>query len=179
MQIQTKAVKLSVNALGFQAAWWLTVAGVVMQVPWLGPAAMLLYMAADHYVVTPKRQAELQLILLAMVGGTIADSLFISLGLLNYAGSPEALSFMAPLWITAMWGGFAATLNHSLGWIKGNTWLAILMGAIFGPLSYLAGAKFNAITFVAEQTLVLAVLAVFWGAAIPGLITLHKRLEQR
>ena len=45
-----------------------------------------------------------------------------------------------------MWIGFAATINHSGSWIKKRYLIAILLGAIFGPLNYLVGDKMDELT---------------------------------
>lgn len=178
MKTRIDTLKIGFNALGFQSAWWLTVFGLVAGYPFLGPLVMTLYLVADHYSLT-KPKSELLLILSAMLIGTVADTVFKATGLLSYAGGYSFAPFLAPLWITTMWGGFAATLNHSLGWLKNRFVLSFVMGAIFGPLSYLAGSKFGAITFNMEQTLTFFVLGIFWGLAIPGLVMLHNTLEMR
>ncbi len=179
MKTQSKALKLGFNAVGFQSAWWLTVAGIVMGYPFLGPLAFTVYMLVDHLSLTRKNLAEAQLILGAMLAGTIADTIFTMTGLLSYAGSYSFAPMLAPLWITAMWGGFAATLNHSLSWIKPKPFLGFILGAIFGPLSYMAGAKFDAIQFNMDTTLTMVILGLFWGVAIPGLVKLYEVLDRR
>ncbi len=178
MNSKTATVKIGFNALGFQSAWWLTVLGIVMGYPLLGPLAMTLYMVADHFSLT-KQKPEMLTIGGAMLLGTLADSIFASIGLLTYAGGYSMAPGIAPLWITAMWGGFAATLNHSLGWIKTRPLLSFLLGAIFGPLSYLAGSRFGAIQFNADMTVTFIVLGIFWGIAVPGLVKLHAAIERR
>jgi hypothetical protein len=175
---RSTTLKIGFNALGFQSAWWLSVLGVVVGFPLLGPLAMTLYLVIDHYSFT-KGQAELVLILSAILAGTIADSIFASTGLLSYAGGYDFAPGLAPLWISVMWGGFAATLNHSLGWLKKRTSLAFLMGAVFGPLSYMAGSKFEAIIFNQDMTVSMLILGLFWGLAIPGMIKLYSWLEVR
>lgn len=179
MNTQSKALKLGYNAVGFQSAWWLTVLGIAMGFPLLGPLAMILYVMVDHFSLTKKNQAEALLILSALFLGTLSDSLFASVGLLSYAGGYTQIPWLAPLWITAMWGGFAATLNHSLAWIKTKPILAFLLGAVFGPLSYMAGSRFGAIQFNMEMTLTMVILGLFWGIAVPGLVQLHTIYERR
>lgn len=179
MKIQSKALKLGFNAIGFQSAWWLTVAGIVMGYPFLGPLVFTLYMLIDHLSLNRKSVAEAQLILTAMLAGTVADTLFSMTGMLSYAGSYSFAPLLAPLWITVMWGGFAATLNHSLSWIKPKPVLGFVLGAIFGPLSYMAGAKFDAIQFNMNMTLSMIILGLFWGLAIPGLVKMFSVLERR
>jgi len=178
MTAKAATIKIGFNALGFQSAWWLTVFGVVAGYPFLGPLVMTLYMVIDHFSLT-KAKSETLLILSAMLVGTIADSIFKATGFLSYAGGYSFAPFLAPLWITTMWGGFAATLNHSLGWLKHRPALAFLMGAIFGPLSYVAGSKFDALVFNQDMVTTSIVLGLFWGIAIPGLVKLHSILEQR
>ncbi|SDM12505.1 Protein of unknown function [Modicisalibacter muralis] len=46
-----------------------------------------------------------------------------------------------PLWLWALWPLFATLLKHSLDWLWCHRWLAMLGGAIGGPLSYLGGAQ--------------------------------------
>lgn len=178
MNTRSETLKIGFNAVGFQTAWWLTVLGIVMDYPLLGPLAMTLYLVADHYSFT-KGRPETLLILSAMLAGTIADTIFSFTGLLSYAGGYSFAPSLAPLWITAMWGGFAATLNHSLGWLKNRTVLAFIMGAVFGPLSYTAGAKFDAIVFNQSLGLTVIILGLFWGIAIPGLVKLYSVFEKR
>ena len=178
MNTKTATLKLGFNALGFQSAWWLTVLGIVMGYPFLGPLVMTLYLVADHVSLT-KTKAETLLILSAMAAGTIVDTIFKATGFLDYAGGYALVPFLAPLWITTMWGGFAATLNHSLGWLKSRPVLGFIMGAIFGPLSYMAGAKFDAIVFNQGLPMTIFVLGIFWGLAIPGLVKLHTILVRR
>ncbi len=178
MSTKAATLKIGFNALGFQSAWWLTVLGIVMGYPFLGPLAMTLYMVADHFSLT-KQKAEVFLIFSAMLLGTVADSIFASTNFLSYAGGYSTAPGVAPLWITAMWGGFAATLNHSLGWIKTRPVLGFLLGGVFGPLSYIAGSKFGAIHFNMEMTTTIFILGLFWGFAVPGLVRLHTFIQEK
>ncbi|MBC8478960.1 MAG: DUF2878 domain-containing protein [FCB group bacterium] len=177
MKTKAAAFKIGFNALGFQSAWWMCVLGVIVGFPLLGPIAMGLYLLI-HERALLKGRSELYLIGAAMLIGTISDSIFTGTGFLTYMGGYPSLSFVAPLWITAMWGGFAATLNHSLGWLQGRCFLAALLGGISGPLSYVAGKKFGAINFNYETTVTLIILGVFWALAVPGLLWIQTRLNR-
>ena len=174
MNTKIHPLQIGFNALGFQSAWWLSVLGIVVGHPWLGPLAMTFYLVADHISLN-KRSAETVTILSAAAIGTIADSIMSNLGLIAYAGGYASLPQLAPLWITAMWAGFAATLGYSLSWLKPRLWAAILLGAIFGPLSYLAGQKFGALELVSEWSI--PALVIFWGLAVPGLVKLHDMIR--
>ena len=49
------------------------------------------------------------------------------------------------------------------------------MGAVFGPLSYLAGIKFDALYF--EQTFsLLLLLSLVWGVIVPALVVLNNKI---
>jgi hypothetical protein len=63
-------------------------------------------------------------------------------------------------------------------WMSGRYLLAALFGAIGGPLSYLAGARLGAMSFIDTGAAVTA-LAVGWGLAMPLLMWLAARLPQR
>jgi hypothetical protein len=75
-----------------------------------------------------------------------------------------------------MWFLFAATLNLSMAWLKGRTYLAVFMGALGGPLSYIAGQNLGAIRLEnPEAALILVALA--WAFIMPALCLLAQRMN--
>lgn len=150
------------NIIGFQVSWWICVLGAVNGLAWAGPLAMALFLAVHLKQV----KTEWALIIVAGIFGAIIDSILSQTGLIRYEGN---IAGFAPLWIVAMWMGFAATLNHSLVWLRGRSWLGILMGAIFGPLAYITGVEFNALEFTGDKVAVIVALALIWGGSIPFL----------
>ncbi|MGC3874183.1 DUF2878 family protein [Halomonas sp. GXIMD04776] len=46
-----------------------------------------------------------------------------------------------PLWLWILWPLFATLLQHSLAWLWQHPGLAMLGGAVSGPLSYFGGAQ--------------------------------------
>ena len=86
------------------------------------------------------------------------------------------LSFAAPYWIVAMWALFATTVNLSLRWLKGRLWLALILGAIGGPLAYFAGYRFGAVTFL-ESTTALILLSLGWALWTPLLVLASGRYD--
>jgi uncharacterized membrane protein len=78
-----------------------------------------------------------------------------------------------------MWVGFAALLNHALGWLRGRYLLAALLGAVFGPPAYLTGVQFDVLAFNVERWQAIAILAVVWGTAVPALLMLSEKLLGR
>lgn len=165
--------KIAFNAIGFQVGWWLSVLGVIINFPLLGPAYMLIFLGIHYQIFQNKK--ELLLILIAGVAGTFLDSLYTSSGMLSFQGGYDHI-WLAPLWITAMWTGFTATLNHALKWLDGRPMLGFLMGAIFGPLSYYSGHKLAVMTIEWAWIPATLILALVWGTAIVGLYEINRRL---
>jgi hypothetical protein len=161
------------NAVGFQLGWWLCVLGVINDLPLLGPAYMAVFLGIHYQLFRNGR--EFLLILFAGVAGTFLDSLYTSFGLLTFSGG-YGYNWLAPLWITAMWVGFTATLNHALVWLKNRPVFGFLMGAVFGPLSYFSGEALGVISIESPPILASAVLALVWGTSIVLLYELNDYL---
>tara|TARA_B100001750_G_scaffold54886_1_gene41768 strand:+ start:2514 stop:3038 length:525 start_codon:yes stop_codon:yes gene_type:complete len=163
------------NILGFQAGWWACVIGATKDYKYLGPAAMLLFLLL-HFYFFSSHLCEIYLVIISAIIGTGVDTLMALTGIISYQGLYSAGIHCAPLWITAMWGGFSATVNHSLAWLK-NRWLpAFALGAVFGPGAYITGEKFGAIHFNSDILLVTVMLAIVWGISIPGIYWLNEKL---
>jgi hypothetical protein len=94
---------------------------------------------------------------------------------MSYPGGQFAQG-LAPYWIVAMWGLFATTLNLSMSWLRGRQWLAALLGAVGGPLAYLAGARLGGLQ-MPDPVLALAVQALGWAVLLPVLNRLAERLD--
>ena len=78
-----------------------------------------------------------------------------------------------------MWCGFSATVNHSMAWLK-NRWVAaFILGAVFGPLSYITAEKFGVISFHGEIIIVCVILAIVWGVSIPAVYWVNDRLQSK
>jgi hypothetical protein len=163
-----------VNAIAFQAGWFATVLGAANGMPWLGPVAVLL-VGGLHLRSSRRPAIELRLLMIAMALGLMFDSLLLATGWITYPNGFWAPG-LAPYWIVALWALFATTLNVSLRWLRGRDALAIVFGAVGGPLSYLAGARLGAMSFL-DAVPALIALAVGWGALMPFLTRLAARLD--
>jgi hypothetical protein len=163
--IQSQTLRITFNAVGFQAAWWLSALGPLWGMSWLGPLAMLLFLVL-HFRFSAVRQQEILFILTVGLIGTFIDSLFAVSGMLIYAGG-YGLSWLAPLWITAMWLGFTSSMHHALRWLKSAPILGFITGAVFGPLSYYTGMSLGVIESGWPLLWSMVVLALVWGATIP------------
>jgi hypothetical protein len=79
--------------------------------------------------------------------------------------------------MVALWVLFATTFNASLRWLRGRPLLAMALGAVGGPLAYLAGAQLGAISFP-ELASGLAVQAAGWTLLMPLLMRIADRLDR-
>jgi len=162
------------NAIGFQIVWLAAVGGAARGWWWAGPLALAVF-AMLQLGVSRWRSADLKLMLIAAVLGFAIDSLWVQLGWIEFR-SAQPWSSAAPVWIVAMWMGFALTLNHSLSALKAHVVIALLFGLIGGPLAYwIAASVWHAATIDASW-LPYAGLAVSWALITPLLLRLAQRL---
>ena len=165
---------LLVNFIGFQVGWFACVLGAAIDKELLG-MIIALGIVIYHVVAQADSINELKLVLVAVVIGFFWETWVLSLDILHYPSHPEA-SFWAPHWLIMMWALFATTINLSMGWLKGRWVLAVFMGAIFGPLAFVAGEKLGAVVFL-DSTLSMITLAIGWGLLMPLLLSLADRIN--
>ncbi len=166
--------KLVFNFLIFQLGWFACVWGAANDIPVAGTTIAALVVAL-HLFCAARPVEELKLVIAAVVAGTVLDSLLLATGFVQF----HSVSFtpgLAPYWILALWALFATTLNVSLSWLRGRWLLAAVLGAIAGPLSYWAGAKLGAVTFLQPMPAI-AAMAVEWAIAMPLLMFLAQRFD--
>ncbi len=159
------------NAIGYQAIWSIGVIGAARGVPMWGIGAALLFVlvqgSLSHY-----RRSDLLLLLAAVALGIAIDGAFNRSGWLQYASAQPAL--LAPAWVLAIWSAFALTVNHSLMFLQGRPLVAVLLGALGGPLAYTGAARLGAVTWTAPSPQLALALAIAWGAAVPLLCELAR-----
>lgn len=149
-----------VQAVLFQANWFACVLGGAL---W-GAAGICLL--AWFSARVGRLSVDLCAAGVAALVGLCLDTLWIHLGVLDFAGAP-----VAPLWIVFLWMGVGMSLNHSLSFFKAHPLLGGLLGAMSAPLCYLAGERLGAVV-VADAALLGLVAAVWFGvfwAAFAGL----------
>ena len=163
-----------VNFAAFQVGWFSSVLGAAAQMPWLGPVVLLVAVAL-HLRQARRPDLEIGLILACGIIGLCFDSVLVALGWVAYP-SGQLNASLAPYWIVTMWMLFATTLNISMRWLRGRLPLAAALGAVAGPLSYLAGQRLGGMEFI-ESGNALVFLAVGWAAVMPLIVTLAERLD--
>src|SRR5271168_1295168 len=98
--------------------------------------------AAAQLALSRRRFADARLMAAAVSFGVLIDGTLGFCGWLRYASPEPAFPpHGAPLWILCLWAAFALTLMRSLAWLMRRPWLAVLAGALGGPLAYASAAR--------------------------------------
>ena len=168
-------MKNAFNIIGFQISWWACVIATKHEIAYFGPMVMLIFLAVHLYHFS-SHEEEYKLILIFGFIGTFVDTLLFQGNILGYLGS-YGNSKVAPLWITAMWCGFAATVNHSMIWFKDRWIESIFVGVVGGPLAYATGEKFSVIHFKQDFITVSIILAIIWGISIPLMFWVNDKIN--
>lgn len=163
------------NFVVFQAAWFACVAAAADgYVAWgmaaIGAAVLL------HFALSDSLRTDALLTGIALGLGLAWDTLAMQAGWIAYA-SPGPVAGVAPAWILGLWALFATTLRQPMRWLHGRPWLAALLGAVGGPLSYAAAARMGACSY--EGPASLAALGFGWALLMPLLLAVTRRLEMR
>ena len=169
-------MNLVINFIGFQLGWFACVLGGAAGKPLLAVCAVV-FILVVHLYRSNNIFAELCIIFTAMAIGFVWESLVISTDWLTYPLSSEVSNY-APIWLVAMWALFASTMNVSMAWLKKRWLLASVMGAVFGPLAFVAGEKLGAVIFL-ERWYALLALALGWTVLMPLLLWLADSFQRR
>ena len=162
------------NFVVFEAAWFACILGVAHGRPLWGTAAVAAAIAW-HVAISARPATELALAGLLGVIGLLAESLVVAQGHVAYpAGQPVA--WLAPYWMVALWAEFAIALNVTLRWLKRRPALALVLGAVFGPLSFLGGVRLGGARFIDEGA-ALVTLAALWAVLMPLVMALSDRFD--
>lgn len=160
--------------LGFQLAWFATAFSVTAKRPLLG-AIMSGAVCGAHFLFRRHRTRLAALVAASGAIGYAADTLLESAGLLSFeVAAPSTPG--SPLWMVLLWVNFAVTVDAMPAWITARVAVAAAAGAIGGPLSYIAGEKFDALVLLAPRPLSIAAVAVEWAIAMPLLVWLERSL---
>lgn len=163
------------NAVGYQCVWLCCVAGAGAAYGWLGPLAAAIF-AAIMICLGGQARGDLRLLALIVPLGVASDSLLAASGWLHYA-QPWPSAMFAPMWIVAMWVGFAFTLNHSLAFLRRRPLWSALLGLTCGPLAYLTAERVFHVVVIATPILPpLIALAIGWAVLLPLLFWLDRQL---
>ncbi len=113
--------------------------------------------------------------MIAAIIGALWESLLVAAGWLVYP-SGTLIEGTAPYWIIAVWIIFATTFNVSLRYFKQHLVLASALGAVGGPLAFLAGERLGGVVFT-NHTAGIGALTLGWALLVPLMMTLSNRWD--
>jgi len=151
--------------VAFKLSWLCVVFGAVWSMEWLGLLAVSAFTAYE-VLVRERRALALPAIVVGLLGYAV-DNVYVLTGLMQFSDPGVAY---APYWMALLWVNFALIVEHGLSWLNERRLLAAGLGAVGGPMAYLAGVKLGLIVLVAPFALVIAVIALTWAIAMPLLL---------
>ncbi len=150
--------------------------------PVAGLAAAVITIAL-HLVLSSNPLAQTKFIVFVTCVGLLVEST------LTYAGFTRFVTFLVstayslppplpPVWLLAMWAAFATIVTVSLTWLQTKPILAFLLGAVGGPLAYIAGERLGAMTLLEPRIMSIAALAFAWGIVTVLLVKAGAKIQQ-
>ena len=144
----------------------------------LAAFAFCLPVVAVHFYYSPCRYSDALAVVVALLMGLVHDGLLLGLDYIAFVDS----QWGPPWWLMSLWLLLGLAVNHSLSWVYQRPLLAGLLGAVLGPLSYMAGEGLSSAYWQASLAYILPLLAVMWALVLPlhrgVLLWLSRRLYQ-
>ena len=153
-----------INIVGFNLCWF----GLV----WFGndfiPFACLFLLM--HLYYSNVRREHLLIITITFTG-ILVDSLLYGFGFYQF----EQLGHI-PFWLMVLWACFATTIAHSLHFLSVSKCWQMIVGAMFVPLSYIAGYQFGAVVFSHPILISYVALSLIWCLLLPLFFLFKKHI---
>lgn len=131
------------NAILFQLCWFSAIL-----IEWYIALIPLIVMIV--HIISLRHNTRLSikpLILLSMMG-IVMDSILKYVGVYDFSDTTALLPFLdLPLWLAVLWFNFCFTLSISLEWLLRKPLVFTLACMLMGPVSYLAGRRFEVVAF--------------------------------
>jgi hypothetical protein len=159
------------NFAWYQLLWFVAVVGGPV-LAWLLPLLLAL-----HLLQVRDWRSELLLMLAAASIGGAFDTVLALAGYFRFDALPGPLP--VPLWLLAIWMGFAATLRHSMRHLVARPRLMTAAAGCCAPLSYLAAERLGAVSFPLGTLPTAVAVGLSWLTLAPVLIRLAALADGR
>ena len=163
------------DQIGFQIVWLISAIGAARGLAWPGifASGLLLFL---HLGWSTQRRADALIVLAAGATGCVAETALVAGGAIRYSAAWPSTAF-APAWIISLWLAFAVIIEP-LRRLLGSRPLvkSAVLGAAFGPLSYIAAERMGAASLPSGPMLWTAYVAfaVVWAVALPTLMIAQR-----
>lgn len=149
------------NLVMFQGVWWLSIL-YQNSALWLTVPLLLL-----HFYLSANPLQDLKLMLKVAGFGFVFDCALTLTGVFQFQ--------QFPIWLLLIWCHFAISLRYSLMFTQKLNWqLNALLGGVFGCLSYLAGARLEAVILPLELFYSALILFSVWLVMFPMFVNVSR-----
>ena len=152
-----------INFVLFQIGWFACVFGAANGWYWLGPATALLVLPVYYYQAGNLSKAVGLTVVVALAGG-LSDGVLTACGVLVFEPGGWLVGPL-PVWMLALWGMLATTLDRSMRWLQHRLLLAAVLGAVLGPVAYAGAERLGAVQLAEDAY---GWLALEWGILMMG-----------
>lgn len=160
-----------IHVVLFDVVWFLAVWGRADFIGLTGVLVVVLYAVNWRHLVQ-----QLKALVLFVLTGLVAELTLVYAGVLKFSGTDYL-----PLWLVVLWLGFAATAFTSMDWMARRYGLALLFGLVFGPITYLAGVRFDAAELLVNKLVMVSAYGFVWAVLMlmfARLVTFYRAKEQ-
>lgn len=161
-------MKYIVNALAYQAVWFLSILWS-NQGAAIGCVIIIILLATSERRLDDLKMMGYLMFLALLIDGTLQQVGFFTF---SNPGVP------IPFWLLVLWVGLGMTIHHSFAWLKERLFLASLLGGIGGPAAYWAGVRMGAASFNWSLPVSLLVLSLVWSLMFPS-VMLFSTLQRK
>ncbi len=162
-----------IHLIIFQAGWWSCVLSLRFDAE-LYALCLGAALAGIQVTLNDQRKKDIFFTSIALIMGIIFDSMI--QGYLGFDFFGWSIKALSPFWLWMIWILFALSLRGSIQIVGHVSTLNLaLMGFVFGPLSYVAGAKAGAAQITSSNGQLL-VLGILWAIMMPLLVWFAKKI---
>ena len=154
------------NGLMFNGAWF---AIVTTESAVVAPILAALHLLI-HFAVMGKGFIELKVVAQVTLIGLVLDQLLFYVNVFNMGGSSSALP---PLWLSCLWPVLATTFMHAFAGLQNRYWLASVLGAVGGALSFIAGTSLTSVAFESDLYGPV-IIGALWALLFPLLLQIPR-----
>lgn len=183
-------MKKIIDIILFYIGWYIIVISArdenILPVVLVGIVALI-----HHLVWTRKNlKREILFIIIVTILGSTIDSINPSLGLIDFKLKTPSFIFGYPLWLTTLWAIFATMFSHTFAGLHGKYLFCAIVGFIGGPISYIAGEKIGALSYLGanlntltpimtDKFLTLGICGLEWSLIFPLCLWLYEFLTKK
>lgn len=164
------------NFVLFQSAWFGCVLSAARGLWWVPPLCAL-SVCVVYVSTSDNRLTSIRLLGVVISLGTVIDVVLWKLGVVSFTRA-DATWLSGTIWFASLWAAFATTLQLSLAWLQSRSIVAMLFGAIGGPLAYLAGERLGAIA-MSSKVMSMSVFAIEWAILTPVVMMIAVHVTRK